>query len=75
MSKPIDPWQLLREAREALLAQHDPQDNIEMADRIDAALATYNSDGIVKCEFCKGSGNVPYKKPWSPRDVLGDENE
>ncbi len=38
-------------------------------------LAQSSMDGIVKCEFCKGSGSVPYKKPWSPRDVLGNENE
>lgn len=30
---------LLAEARETLLTQHDPQDNIAVADRIDAALA------------------------------------
>jgi hypothetical protein len=31
--------ELLREAQLTLLAQHDPEDNIEMANRIDAALA------------------------------------
>ena len=33
-----DPWELLREARETLLAQHDPQNNSALANRIDAAL-------------------------------------
>jgi hypothetical protein len=40
---------LLREAQETLLAQHDPEDNIKMANRIDAALAK-SQRVIVKIE-------------------------
>lgn len=80
MSKPIDPWELLREVRNEWLRYHDLYtDGValdeKLLSRVDAALAVSNVDGIVKCEFCKGSGKAPYKKPWSPRDVLGNENE
>ncbi len=39
---------LLAEARETLLAQHDPQDNIAMTQRIDAALA----EPVGECDLC-----------------------
>ena len=71
MTNNIDPWELLLKAREFILRFGKTEEDHNLRWSIDAALAAHNSDGIVKCEFCKGSGNVPYKKPWSPRDVLG----
>lgn len=35
--------ELLREARESLLAQHDPVDNLTLVGRIDAALASHDA--------------------------------
>lgn len=69
-----DPWPLLRAAQE-LLKQNLLYNNHGLMNSVDTALGEHETDHAVKCEFCKGSGKVPYKKPWSPRSVLGNENE
>lgn len=39
--------------------------------RIDAAIQELTASTDT-CEFCKGRGAVPSKKPWSPKSILGD---
>lgn len=54
-----------------------PVDDVlrDLRQRIDAALAaTETPEGHAVCEFCKGRGTVPAKKPWSPSDVLGGDD-
>lgn len=80
----VDPWALLREARESvqLLANklHNELDydyseeQEQLCFRIDAALAEVSQKELTTCEFCKGKGHVPAKKAWSPESVLGQGN-
>lgn len=67
---------LLREAGAWMLADAKMNKGyaekvLELHGRITATLAVESLVGHQVCEFCKGTGTVPMKTPWSPQDVLG----
>lgn len=69
MANNIDPWQLLREAREFILRFGKTEEDHNLRDRIDAALAARKSGincgkGCPDCghpygglEYCQGEGH------------------